>query len=917
MNVEKESVEQLSPVKKALLTIEKLQQELDAREKAANEPIAIIGMGCRFPGADNPHAFWQLLSDGREAIREVPRDRFNLAEFYDPDPETPGKMYMRYGGFLEQIDGFDAQFFKISPREASQMDPQQRLFLEVSWEALENAGQSIDKLPASQTAVFVGVLSNDYAHLPGALSDRVDGHYYPGINASFISGRLSYFLGVHGPSVTIDTACSSSLVAVHLACQSLRTGESDMALAGGVNLMLSPEISIFLCKAKAMSPTGSCRAFDKDADGMVRGEGCGVIVLKRLGDAIRAGDNVLALIRGSAVNHDGPSGGLTVPNPQAQEFLYRTALRNARVTPCEVSYVEAHGTGTALGDPVELRGLADAFCEGRTRSQPLVIGSVKTNIGHTDSAAGIAGLIKTVLILQRGEIPPSLHFHAPTAEFTWEQFPLTVAHQRTPLLEKTAPHIAGVSAFGLSGVNAHVIVEEAPETAHVPASPDRPWHVLCLSGKNEPALRELAGRYVQHLTGQPAAPWGDVCFTANTGRSHFQHRVAVAAQNAAQGAQRLSAWAAGEPQTGVTSGVVERSRHTQVAFLFTGQGAQYLGMGRQLYQTAAPFRAVLDRCDALLRPYLENPLLSVLYPAAGDTSPLDQTGYTQPALFALEYALAELWRSWGIEPAAVMGHSVGEYVAACIAGVFSLEDGLKLIAERGRLMQALPPTPCGGMAAVFADEAQVAAAIHPYASELGIAALNGPQSVVISGAQQTLKAALGALQARGIQTQPLQVSHAFHSQLMEPMLAAFEQAAHEVRFNAPHLPLVANITGQLFKPGEVPNPSYWRRHVREAVRFSTGIATLHAQGYEFFVEIGPNPNLIGDGTTLLTWRHKRVAAFLTGRPGRLAANARELEHAVYPWGCGRLERLRSGLSASPLDVADVPFSAQKILDRHS
>ncbi|MDH3601380.1 MAG: type I polyketide synthase, partial [Candidatus Tectomicrobia bacterium] len=654
MNVAPERVPNLSPIRQALLTIEKLQAKLDVLERSHTEPIAIIGMGCRFPGGvDTPQAFWQLLCEERDVIREVPADRFNVAELYDPDPEAPGKMYMRYGGFLAQSDGFDAQFFRVSPREAHQMDPQQRLLLEVSWEALEHAGHPPDALAGTQTGVFVGVLSTDYAHLPGSLADRVDAYYYPGVNSSFLAGRLSYFLGLHGQSLVVDTACSSSLVAVHLACQSLRSGESDLALAGGVNLILSPEISMFLCKAGVMSPTGCCRAFDRDADGMVRGEGCGMVVLKRLTDALAAGDTVHAVIRGSAVNHDGASGGLTVPNPRAQELLYHTALHNARVEPHEVSYIEAHGTGTKLGDPVELHGLSRVFCTGTARSQPLYIGSVKTNIGHSDSAAGIAGLIKTVLILQHGAIPPSLHFHCPNPEFAWEQTPLMVAHQRTPLPAREPSPIAGVNSFGLSGMNAHVVLEAAPPRPlqREGKEVERPLHLLTLSAKTDAALHELAERYETNVATQPHLELADVCYTANTGRAHFPYRLSVVAASMADMRDRLRTLRQDSRR-------VPGNRQTppRIAFLFTGQGSQYVGMGRQLYETQPTFRRVLDRCDAMLRPYLEESLVDILYPGAEPQDPgkLDQTAYTQPALFALEYALAALWQSWGITPDAVM-----------------------------------------------------------------------------------------------------------------------------------------------------------------------------------------------------------------------------------------------------------------------
>ncbi len=839
-----EDTKSLSPTKRALLALKEMQAKLDATERSKTEPIAIIGLGCRFPGGSNdPEAFWQLLRNGVDAIAEVPRERWDIDAYYDPDPNALGKMYVRNGGFLEQVDQFDPQFFGIAPREAVNMDPQQRLLLEVSWEALEHAGLAPDKLIGSQTGVFVGVMNLDYFQL-ATEPNLVDTHTASGNAFSVTSGRLSYILGLQGPSVAIDTACSSSLVGVHLACQSLRTRECNLALAAGVNLILTPVGTINECRARMLAPDGHCKTFDAAADGYARGEGCGVVILKRLSDAMADGDNILALIRGSAVNQDGRSGGLTVPNGPAQQAVIRTALANAGVEPGQVSYVEAHGTGTSLGDPIELRALGAVLGQGRSPDQRLVVGSAKTNIGHLESAAGVAGLIKLVLALQHQEIPPHLHLKNPNPYIPWAELPVVIPTQLTPWLSPNEPRIAGLSSFGFSGTNAHLVVEEAPAWEPVPVELERPLHLLSLSAKSEDALQQLASRFYIALRAHPSLNLADVCFTANTGRSHFTHQLALVAESSAQVCDKLGALGAGQNPTGVFKGQVPESR-PKVAFLFTGQGSQYVGMGRQLYDTQPTFRQALERCDAILRPYLEQPLLSVLYPASGENSPLNQTAYTQPALFALEYALSELWRSWGITPTAVLGHSVGEYVAACVAGVFSLEDGLKLIAERSRLMQALPEG--GEMAAVFASEDTVRAAVAPYSQKVAIAALNGPKNVVISGEGVAVQAVLQRLEAKGIEARPLTVSHAFHSPLMEPMLAAFEQRAAEVAYAEPHMQLISNVTGQLARGTEVGQADYWRRHVRQAVRFATGMQTLHAQGYELFVEIGPSPVLLGMG----------------------------------------------------------------------
>ncbi|MBD2519330.1 acyltransferase domain-containing protein [Nostoc sp. FACHB-973] len=849
-----DTIDHRDRLKNALLALREMRGKLDAMEGAKTEPIAIIGMGCRFPGANNLQAFWSLLHDGVDAITEVPADRWNIDEFYDPNPDAPGKMYVRNAGFIDRVDQFDAQFFGITPREVENMDPQQRLLLEVSWEAIEHGGMAPEKLRNSQTGVFVGITTNDYLQLQIGSSDRtkIDAYSATGNCLNAVAGRLSYTLGLQGPSMIVDTACSSSLVAIHLACQSLRQQESDLALAGGVNLILSPIATIATCRARMLAVDGRCKTFDAAADGFARGEGCGVVVLKRLSDAIADGDNILALIRGSAVNQDGASSGLTVPNGLAQKALIRKALANAGVEPGQVSYVEAHGTGTSLGDPIEVESLGAVLCQERSPQQPLIIGSAKTNIGHLESASGIAGLIKVVLALQNQEIPPHLHLKNPNPHIPWAKLAVTVPTHSTPWTSENGSRIAGLSGFGVTGTNAHLIIEEAPlkvTDGDTGATSTRPVHLLTLSAKTESGLQELVSNFYTALKANTKLNLADVCFTANTGRSSFAHRLALVAENSAQVCEQLAAFNIGQDPGGLFKGQVEKSRQPKIAFLFTGQGSQYVDMGRQLYDTQPTFRQALDRCDAILRPYLEKPLLSVLYPAAGESTPLEQTAYTQPALFALEYALYELWLSWGIEPNAVMGHSVGEYVAACVAGVFSLEDGLKLIAQRGRLMQALPPG--GEMAAVLASKETVLAAIAPYGQEVAIAAVNSPENVVISGVKSAVQAVLQKLLAQGIESRPLKVSHAFHSPLMEPMLAEFEQRARELVYNEPQIDLISNVTGQLVQKTEICQASYWRRHLRQPVQFAAGIQTLLAQGYNLFVEIGPHPVLCGMGRQCL------------------------------------------------------------------
>ena len=808
------------------------------------EQIAIIGMGLRFPGARDPEFFWKILSEGVDAITEIPAERWNIDEFYDPKPATPGKMIAKYGGFVDQVDLFDPKFFGISPREAESIDPQQRLTLEVAWEALENAGMAPEKLSGSQTGVFIGIGNYDYGKLHSQNLDRLNAYDGPGATLGIAANRLSYVLDLRGPSLVVETSCSSSLVAVHLACQSLQTGESNLCLVGGVSLILSPESNIIFSHAQMMAADGRCKTFDAKADGYVRGEGCGIIVLKRLVEAIRDEDNILAVIKGSAVNQDGLSNGLTAPNGPAQQAVIRKALDNAGVAPARISYVEAHGTGTSLGDPIEIKSLQAVLMDGRHSTQTCYIGSVKTNIGHLEPASGIAGLIKTVLSLQHREIPPHLHLDRLNPYIKIENTPFAIPTTLQKWEVDGETRLAGVSAFGFGGTNAHVILEEAPALSVVVGNNSaRSEHLLTLSAKSERALQELAQSYETKIKKHPSLSLGDVCFTANTGRSHFNHRLAIVANSTAQLCERLRAVGAEKDTTEFVSGQITSRKCPQIAFLCTGQGAQYAQMGKQLYDTQAVFRTTIDECARLLAGKIEHPLLELLY--GSQTGLLDHTAFAQPALFALEYALVKLWQSWGITPDLVMGHSVGEYVAACIAGVFSLADGLKLIAHRGRLMQALPAD--GQMVAVRADAATVERAIATAGvTTVTIAAVNGAKSLVISGRREQVDAVVSQLIQQGIKTTTLNVSHAFHSDLMEPMLAEFEQIASQIAYAPCRLPLISNVTGQL-ADARISTPAYWVQHVRSAVLFAASMETLQARGEFICVEIGPKPILLGMG----------------------------------------------------------------------
>ncbi len=818
--------------------------DIAAKSKFAGEPIAVVGIGCRFPGASGPEQFWQLLRDGVDAVSDVPGDRWDVDAFYDADPNAAGKMYTRRGAFVDQVDQFDPGFFEIAPREATGMDPQQRLLMEVCWEALEHAGVAGDELANSETGVFIGISNSDYARL-GNGTAAIDPYVGTGTSSSIAAGRLSYFLGLHGPCLAVDTACSSSLVAVHLAMQNLHDGNCRTALAGGVNLILDPTSTIALSKLRALSPSGACHTFDEAADGYVRGEGCGIVVLKRLSDAHADGDRVLAVLRGSAINHDGQSNGLTAPNGVAQEAVIRRALAAAGVRPAQVGYLEAHGTGTELGDPIEMFAVGAVLGADREKDKPLLVGSVKTNIGHLESAAGVAGLIKIVLALQFGEIPPHLHFEKPSPQIPWDELPVSVPVERVAWPSGNGRRIAGISSFGFSGTNAHVVVEEAPAAKLLETNFDRPREILTLSAKSDEALLELADAFARRLHRASADEFKDICHTAAAGRDHFSHRLAIVARDPADVQKTLDDFAHGVDDFDIFTG---RRLHgpPKVAFLFSGQGPQYVGMGRELYDTQPVFRAALDRCEQLLRRYLDNPLLSVLFADDDEDEAklLHQTAYTQPAMFALQYALAQLWLSWGIRPAAVVGHSVGEYTAACIAGVFRLEDGLKLIAHRGRLVQDLPEN--GEMVAVMTDEGRVASMItkHHCDDDVAVAAINGPQQTVISGLREQVERVASALEQDGIEVKPLRVSHAFHSALLDPILNEFQRICDEVILYPPQIPVISNVTGEKIGD-EIANSAYWRDHLRLPVRFRDGIVSMQALGCSAYLEIGPRPTLLG------------------------------------------------------------------------
>jgi acyl transferase domain-containing protein/NADPH:quinone reductase-like Zn-dependent oxidoreductase/acyl carrier protein len=839
-------------LKQALYRIEDLQTRLDIAETAQKEPIAIVGIGCRFPGGLNgPQLYWDGLQQGCDAISEIPEDRWNADAIYDPDKDAPGKMSTKWGGFLEQIDQFDPYFFGISSREAKSMDPQQRLFLEVVWEALENAGIAIGGLKGSKTGVYVGVTIAEYLmlHFKKMQMEEIEAYTTTMNVSNAIAGRVSYTLGLHGPAMAIDTACSSSLVAIHVACQGLRQKECNMAIAGGVNTIVVPETFVSFSKWGMMAADGRCKTFDADADGFVRGEGCGAIVLKRQSDALADGDTILGLIRGSAVNQDGPSSGLSVPNGLAQAAVLRQAMESAGVVPGQIDYIEAHGTGTSLGDPIEVEAIASVHRDRTPGQTPLRIGSVKTNLGHLESAAGVAGVIKTVLALHHEQIPPQIHFKTPNPKIQWDHMPIEVVDRAVPWHRGERPRFAGVSAFGFSGTNAHIVLQEAPR--QIPDEPKfaRPMHLLTLSAKSKEALEALAKRFDNHLAGNAADAIGDIAYTANAGRTHFPHRTALVASDTDGIRRQLDAVVKTTERMDRVSGEAADSRRRKIAFLFTGQGAQYWGMGRQLYDTQPVFRHAFDECDRILNPLIGQSILSIVYENNDDAERLNETALTQPILFSLAYALSRLWQSWGVAPSAVMGHSVGEYVAATVAGVFTLETGLKLIATRARLMSEMPQD--GAMAVIFANEDGVRSVLGPDSKGVSIAAVNGPQNVVVSGPQAVVKEVIAEFNRQKVRSQYLNVSHAFHSEQMEPILSAFKKFAGSLDFRNPKIPMISNVSGDFFSKTERPDGPYLARHIRQPVRFAAGMQALYDKGYRTFLECGPGATLLGMGKQCL------------------------------------------------------------------
>ncbi|MCP3102832.1 type I polyketide synthase [Myxococcus sp. K15C18031901] len=869
MTTDSRRISELPPLKLALAA-SSLQSKLAL---ALSEPIAIIGMGLRFPGgSDSPESYWELLRAGREAISPIPASRWDIDAYYDPTPGTPGKMYTRHGAFIQGVEDFDPQFFGISPREASRMDPHQRLLLEVSWEALERAGIAATDLRGSSTGVFVGMMNEDFSHLMKDAT-QIDLHTASGSGLSVAAGRLAYSLGLQGPTMAVDAACSSSLVTVHLACQSLRTRECDLALAGGISLILSPLTSVVNCAMRMLSVKGRCSTFDAGADGFVRGEGCGMLVLKRLSDAVADRDPILALVRGSATNHSGQSSGLTVPNGNALAKVMRAALKSGGVEPEQVDYVEAHGTGTAIGDPIEMEALGRVFGPGRSPDVPLVVGSVKTNIGHTEGAAGVAGIIKVVLALQHEVLPAHLNLETPNPNIRWSELPVVVSRARRPWRRGARRRIAGVTAFGFNGANAHVLIEEAPvmEAGSPEVAPVAP-QLLGLSARSAPALRELASRYARYFSeeGAERRSLADACFTANTGRVVSTHRLALVASSVEDVRARLKAFERGEPAPGLWTG--SGRRKPRLAFVFGGGTQRWSTWARDLFGAEPVFREAVLRCEAALA----RPLVEALFkPVAEAPAVPPGPGLVLPGWLASQCGLVHLWRDWGVEPAAVLGVGMGEFAAACASGVLSWEDGVRLAGAFADPVERAAP---GAEMAVETPE-RLEALLRGFA-EVCLVGLDDEGRGVYAGTRSAVEALQVGLLEHGVRGEWRESTRALTPEVWRRGREAVAALARSMSHARPQVPWWSAQSGRI---QDAPGPESWRGPPGTAAQWSMSLEQLGAEGVEGFLDVGP-----GEGWTALGRRGASASGRLwaTCLRGSTAACAQQREALAALFAAG-------------------------------